>query len=106
MLKRFTDCEGHVSETASGATPTPSAHDDHDDHDHEDEDHDHDHDDEHLHDHEEDADATNNSGPGPSPTESVGCEPHGDHWYVSFPDSARMNQVINWGFWQALRWPC
>lgn len=19
---------------------------------------------------------------GPSPTESVGCEPHGDHWYV------------------------
>lgn len=21
--------------------------------------------------------------PGPSPTASVGCEPHGDHWYVS-----------------------
>lgn len=20
--------------------------------------------------------------PGPSPTESVGCEPHGDHWCV------------------------
>lgn len=20
--------------------------------------------------------------PGPSPTESIGCEPHGDHWYV------------------------
>lgn len=20
--------------------------------------------------------------PGPSPTESVGCEPHGDHWFV------------------------
>ena len=22
---------------------------------------------------------------GPSPTESVGCEPHGDHWYVLLP---------------------
>lgn len=21
----------------------------------------------------------------PSPTESVGCEPHGDHWYVYEP---------------------
>jgi hypothetical protein len=24
--------------------------------------------------------------PGPSPTESIGCEPHGDHWYL--PPSA------------------
>lgn len=24
--------------------------------------------------------------PGPSPTASVGCEPHGDHWYGKFSD--------------------
>ena len=23
--------------------------------------------------------------PGPSPTESVGCEPHGDHWHCDGP---------------------
>lgn len=23
--------------------------------------------------------------PGPSPTESVGCEPHGDHWHCEGP---------------------
>ena len=27
---------------------------------------------------------------GPSPTESVGCEPHGDHWCV-FPSSSRQD---------------
>jgi hypothetical protein len=30
--------------------------------------------------HEDDHEHTED--PGPSPTESVGCEPHGDHWYV------------------------
>ncbi len=25
--------------------------------------------------------------PGPSPTGSVGCEPHGDHWYVTRPQA-------------------
>ena len=25
--------------------------------------------------------------PGPSPTASVGCEPHGDHWYGIIPEA-------------------
>lgn len=29
--------------------------------------------------------------PGPSPTASVGCEPHGDHWYV---DAITLSRVI------------
>ena len=27
---------------------------------------------------------------GPSPTESVGCEPHGDHWYVFLSEHAKV----------------
>lgn len=55
---------------------TPAGEEEHD-HDH---DHDHDHE-EHDHDHEHEAGDAAEAGP--SPTESVGCEPHGDHWFVS-----------------------
>lgn len=58
-------CEGPKdtgSVTVSSSEPTST-----------DEEHDHDHD----HGDEEEA--------GPSPTESVGCEPHGDHWHCDGP---------------------
>lgn len=32
------------------------------------------------HDHEDDHDHEETVTPGPSPTDSIGCEPHGDHW--------------------------
>lgn len=31
--------------------------------------------------------------PGPSPTASVGCEPHGDHWFVR-PRPRRMLRLL------------
>ncbi|GFF31289.1 hypothetical protein IFM46972_03189 [Aspergillus udagawae] len=58
-------CDGPASTAAM--TTAPSG-----DHDH---DHDHDHDD-------DDGAATPTV---PSPTESVGCEPHGDHWHCDGP---------------------
>ncbi|KAF6795385.1 hypothetical protein CSOJ01_13448 [Colletotrichum sojae] len=76
-------CEGSRATTAAAAgttlttsvsAATTSAAEDHD-HDHDDHD---DHDDDHA------------SGTGslpPSPTASVGCEPHGDHWYVESASS-------------------
>ena len=51
-----------VTTTSDAAIPTSSA-DDHDDHD------------DHESDHEEGTGSI-----APSPTESIGCEPHGDHW--------------------------
>ncbi|KAH8172459.1 hypothetical protein LIA77_06714 [Sarocladium implicatum] len=39
--------------------------------------------DDHDHDHDHDDDAAAEAGP--SPTESVGCEPHGDHWHCEGP---------------------
>lgn len=59
-------CDGPASATAM---PTPPS-----------DDHDHDHD--HGHDHDVDSNATPAV---PSPTESVGCEPHGDHWHCDGP---------------------
>lgn len=44
-------------------------------------DHDHDHDDDHT-------DEPGTASLAPSPTESVGCEPHGDHWHCDGPASA------------------
>ncbi|KAI9896474.1 hypothetical protein N3K66_008646 [Trichothecium roseum] len=61
-------CEGHVSELSTTVSvPEATATND---------DHDHDHDEDHDHDH---SDGTET--PGPSPTNSIGCEPHGDHWH-------------------------
>ncbi|RYO83403.1 hypothetical protein DL766_006818 [Monosporascus sp. MC13-8B] len=56
-------CEGPASATtdAPAASTTP---------DHDDEDHDH---------------ASGTGSLAPSPTESVGCEPHGDHWHCDGP---------------------
>ncbi|KAM7198908.1 hypothetical protein V8F20_005975 [Naviculisporaceae sp. PSN 640] len=31
--------------------------------------------------------------PGPSPTESIGCEPHGDHWHCEAPRPAETSRV-------------
>ncbi|KAF5010752.1 hypothetical protein FDECE_3107 [Fusarium decemcellulare] len=61
-------CEGPA--TGADAAATTSA----DDHDHDDEDHDH------------ESGATESLAP--SPTESVGCEPHGDHWHCEGPATA------------------
>ncbi|KAF4981171.1 hypothetical protein FZEAL_2971 [Fusarium zealandicum] len=60
-------CEG--PRIAADATATPGA---------EDHDHDHDH---------EDHSAGATESMAPSPTESVGCEPHGDHWHCEGPAS-------------------
>lgn len=77
-------CEGPrtddsaVSATTTPPATTPTPDDDHDGDDHDGDDHD---DDEHDHD----------EGTGvlpPSPTESVGCEPHGDHWHCEGPATA------------------
>ncbi|KAI6783637.1 uncharacterized protein J7T54_005666 [Emericellopsis cladophorae] len=80
-------CEAHVSETGATASATEA-------HDHEEEDdHDHEHSDE-EHSHEEHSDEEHSDeehsdedveAAGPSPTESVGCEPHGDHWHCEGP---------------------
>lgn len=62
---------GPVTGTAAAATTLPVTSSASHDHDHDDDDHDHGDDDDHS------------AGAGslkPSPTESVGCEPHGDHW--------------------------
>lgn len=42
--------------------------------------------------------------PGPSPTESIGCEPHGDHWYACSPNSIPIYPVVSQLNQQALRW--
>jgi D-lyxose ketol-isomerase len=71
-----TGCEPHGDHWHCEAAKTGSeakATDDHD-HDHEDEDHTH------------SAGATKSLSP--SPTESVGCEPHGDHWHCDGPATA------------------
>ncbi|KAK0613563.1 hypothetical protein B0T14DRAFT_526498 [Immersiella caudata] len=34
---------------------------------------------------EDHTDAPGTADPGPSPTESIGCEPHGDHWHCDGP---------------------
>ncbi|PGH04794.1 hypothetical protein GX51_03279 [Blastomyces parvus] len=46
-------------------------------------------DDEHEHEHNQPtASGSSSQDPGPSPTESVGCEPHGDHWHCDGPATA------------------
>jgi hypothetical protein len=46
----------------------------------------------HVHDddedHEEHTDAAGTASLAPSPTESIGCEPHGDHWHCEGPATA------------------
>ncbi|KAI9150180.1 hypothetical protein HJFPF1_09935 [Paramyrothecium foliicola] len=60
-------CDG-PRETVGGPVETsPAAEDDHD-HDHDDDDH-----------------AAGSGSLAPSPTQSVGCEPHGDHWHCDGP---------------------
>ncbi|OBT69252.1 hypothetical protein VE03_01961 [Pseudogymnoascus sp. 23342-1-I1] len=56
------------------STAASDDHDDHDDHDHDDEDH-------------TDHPASTGTSIAPSPTESIGCEPHGDHWHCDGPRS-------------------
>ncbi|KFY56278.1 hypothetical protein V496_06723 [Pseudogymnoascus sp. VKM F-4515 (FW-2607)] len=78
------DCEGAVTATTA---PTPvtlrpttttgvivissAASDDHDDHE----------------DHTDHPASTGSGSMAPSPTESIGCEPHGDHWHCEGPRS-------------------
>lgn len=64
-----------------------------------------DHDDEHTDEHtNEHTDATGTGVLAPSPTESVGCEPHGDHWYVAA--STWLPRSPYSFMSQALRRPC
>ncbi|RYP63147.1 hypothetical protein DL769_007058 [Monosporascus sp. CRB-8-3] len=56
-------CEGPASATTDAPAPSTTS-------DHDDEDHDH---------------AEGTGSLAPSPTESVGCEPHGDHWHCDGP---------------------
>ncbi|KAH7040585.1 uncharacterized protein B0I36DRAFT_344306 [Microdochium trichocladiopsis] len=58
-------CDGPASATGTAGAVTTSTHD-HEDHD----------------DHE---DETGTASLAPSPTESIGCEPHGDHWHCDGP---------------------
>lgn len=32
--------------------------------------------------------------PGPSPTNSYGCEPHGDHWFVTVSNMFSIHNII------------
>ncbi|KAI6754044.1 hypothetical protein HG530_013220 [Fusarium avenaceum] len=78
-------CEPHgdhwhceAARTDAGAAATTGA--EHDDHDH-------DHDEEHSH------SAGASESIAPSPTESVGCEPHGDHWHCEGARSTLSSEV-------------
>jgi hypothetical protein len=78
---RFT----HEAVTTSNALHTSAAdhHDDHDDHSsaaHDDDDHD---------------DAPGSGTAGPSPAESVGCEPHGNHWHCDGPASTTVGTTAS-----------
>ncbi|KAI9844850.1 MAG: hypothetical protein M1837_005268 [Sclerophora amabilis] len=79
------DDHWHCDGPKTGAAPAPTdAADDHA-HEHEDE---HEHEaehEEHVNDHE--TEAAGGAPAEPSPTESVGCEPHGDHWHCDGPAS-------------------
>uniref|UniRef100_A0A8H7KEJ1 Hydrophobin n=1 Tax=Bionectria ochroleuca TaxID=29856 RepID=A0A8H7KEJ1_BIOOC len=59
-LSALLHCEGPATSATSAAVTTSAS-----------EDHDHDH--------------SSTVDPGPSPTESVGCQPHGDHWHCEGP---------------------
>lgn len=65
-----TATENNVVSTPAAVATTTAAHDD--DHDH----------------------ASGTGAIAPSPTESVGCEPHGDHWHCSGPRTALDTVVV------------
>ncbi|KAL1976350.1 hypothetical protein VTN31DRAFT_2632 [Thermomyces dupontii] len=76
-------CEPHGDHWhCDGPRPTGGNGDQDDDHG---DDHDDDHDDDHSDDHDDHDHSSTGGVLPPSPTESVGCEPHGDHWHCDGP---------------------